>query len=57
MVKFENELAASVTMVTESLRSALRKYGDRARPDAAVLNVLDSVIRDCSQLPLGVISA
>jgi len=51
MVKFENELAAAVTMVTESPRSALRRYGDRARPDTAVLDVLDSVIRDCSQLP------
>jgi hypothetical protein len=51
MVKFENELVAAVTMVTESLRSVLRKYGDRTRPDTAVLDVLDSVIRDCSQLP------
>jgi hypothetical protein len=57
MVKFENELTVAVTMVSESLRSALRKSGDGAQPNTAVLDVLDSVIRDCSQLPLGVTKA
>ena len=49
MVKFENELAAAVTMVTESLRSALHKRGNEAQGET---EVLDFVIRNCSQLLL-----
>ena len=49
MAKFENELAAAVTMVTQSLRSALHKRGNGAQGDT---EVLDSVIRNCSQLLL-----
>jgi GTP-binding protein EngB required for normal cell division len=49
MAKFENELAAAVTMVTESLRSALHKRGNGAHGET---EVLDSVIRNCSQLVL-----
>ena len=47
MARFEKELSAAVTMVTESLRSALCKPCDRAQQETAVL---DSVIRNCSQL-------
>jgi hypothetical protein len=49
MASFEKDLSAAVTLVTESLRSALRKPGDRAQQEAAVL---DSVITNCSQLLL-----
>jgi hypothetical protein len=49
MAKFESELAAAVTMVTESLRSALHKRGNGAQGET---EVLDSVIRNCSQLLL-----
>ncbi len=47
MTQFEKDLSAAVTMVAESLRSALEKPNDRA---AAVLDVVDSVIKTCSEL-------
>ena len=47
MTQFEKNLSAAVTMVAESLRSALEKPNDRA---AAVLDVVDSVIKTCSEL-------
>jgi hypothetical protein len=49
MAKFENELAAAVTMVTETLRSALHERGNGAHGET---ETLDSVIRNCSQLLL-----
>ena len=50
MAKFENELAAAVTMVTESLSSALHKRGNGPQGETGVL---DSVIKNCIQLCVG----
>ena len=47
-IQFENDLHAAVTMVTDSLKSVLRGGKDGTR--VATLDVLDSVITDCSQL-------
>jgi GTPase Era involved in 16S rRNA processing len=47
MTQFEKNLSAAVTMVAESLRSALQKPNDRA---TAVLDIVDSVIKVCSEL-------
>jgi ribosome biogenesis GTPase A len=46
--QFENDLHVAVTMVTDSLKSALR--GGEDGTGIATLDVLDSVITDCSQL-------
>jgi ribosome biogenesis GTPase A len=50
MAQFEKDLSAGVTMLTESLRSALHKPRDSAQPGTAALAVLDCVVRDCSQI-------
>jgi ribosome biogenesis GTPase A len=49
ITEFENALTTAVAMVTESLRSALRKPGDNARE---TLETVDSVIQNCIQLSL-----
>src|SRR6202167_6004013 len=50
MTQFEKGLSAAVTMLTESLRSALRSPRDSTQPGTAALDVLDCVLRDCSQI-------
>jgi ribosome biogenesis GTPase A len=50
MAQFENDLHAAVTMDTDSLKSALHGCDDGNHHRIATLDVLDSVIRDCSQL-------
>jgi ribosome biogenesis GTPase A len=50
MTQFEKDLSAGVTMLTESLRSALRRPRDATQPGTAALDVLDGVLRDCSQI-------
>jgi ribosome biogenesis GTPase A len=52
MTQFEKDLSAGVTMVTESLRSALRRSGDHANRGTEVLEELDAVVRTCSELML-----
>ena len=47
MIRFEKELGAAITIVAESLTSALRNPSDTAQQEMAVL---DAVIRDCSQI-------
>jgi ribosome biogenesis GTPase A len=49
MTRFEKDLSAAVTMLTESLRCALRRPRDRTQPGTA-LDVLECVLRDCSQI-------
>ena len=49
MLQFERDVCAAVTMVAESLRCALRMPEDIGPQSAATLEVLDTVIRDCSQ--------
>jgi GTP-binding protein EngB required for normal cell division len=49
MVQFERNLCAAVTMVAESLTCAVRTPEDIGPQNAAALEVLDTVIRDCSQ--------
>ncbi len=48
IVEFERDLCAAVTMVVESLRCAIRMPEDIGHQNAAALEVLDTVIRDCS---------
>jgi ribosome biogenesis GTPase A len=50
MAQFENDLHAAVVTVTDSLKSVLSEAGAGTHHRTAALNVLDSVIRDCSQL-------
>jgi ribosome biogenesis GTPase A len=50
MTQFEKDLSAGVTMLTESLRSALRRPRDSTQPGTAAIDVLDCVLRDCSQI-------
>jgi hypothetical protein len=50
MVQFENDLQGAVTVVTDSLKSALHGCDDGNYRRIATLEVLDSAIRDCSQL-------
>jgi ribosome biogenesis GTPase A len=49
MTRFEKDLGAAVTMLTESLRSALRRPLDGTQPGTD-LDVLDCVLRDCAQI-------
>jgi ribosome biogenesis GTPase A len=49
MTRFEKDLSAAVTMLTESLRSALRRPRDGTQPRTD-LDVLDCVLRDCSKI-------
>ncbi len=50
MGKCERDLRAAITMVTESLKSALHTPGEKGQHYTETLGVLDSVIRDCSCL-------
>jgi ribosome biogenesis GTPase A len=50
ITQFERDLSAGVTMLTESLGSALRRPRDSAQPGTAAIDVLDCVLRDCSQI-------
>jgi ribosome biogenesis GTPase A len=50
MAQFENDLHAAVIMVTESLKSALCGSTDGNLRQTVTLDVLGSVISDCSQL-------
>lgn len=50
MSQFENDLHAAVSVVTDSLKSALSEAKVGTPQQTAPLDVLDSVIRDCSQL-------
>jgi len=50
MGQFERDLRAAITMVTESLKSALHTPGEKGDQYTETLGVLDSVIRDCSCL-------
>lgn len=50
MNQFEKDISAAITMMTESLRSALFKPNTGVKNESALLSVLDSAIRDCSQL-------
>jgi ribosome biogenesis GTPase A len=53
MTQFEKNLSASITMVTQSLRSALLDPGSKAQRETAVLEKLDSAIDTCSGLAVG----
>jgi ribosome biogenesis GTPase A len=50
LTQFEKDLSTGVTMLTESLRSALRRPRDSTQPVTAAIDVLDGVLRDCAQL-------
>ncbi len=50
LTQFEKDLCAGVVMLTESLRSALRRPRDGMQPEKATINVLDNVLRCCSQI-------
>ncbi|MGC2399965.1 MAG: dynamin family protein, partial [Acidobacteriaceae bacterium] len=52
MSHFEKDLNAGVAMVTDSLRSALRKPGGDETREPEVLDKLDAVIKTCSELAL-----
>ncbi len=52
MTHFEKDLNAGVAMVTDSLRSALRKPGGDEEREPEVLDKLDAVIKTCSGLVL-----
>jgi ribosome biogenesis GTPase A len=50
MAQFENDLSAGITMLTESLRSALCRPRDGAQQEIADLEILDCLLRACSQM-------
>jgi ribosome biogenesis GTPase A len=50
MTQFERDLSSGVTILTESLRSTLRRSQDSTQPGPATIDVLDCVLRDCSQI-------
>jgi ribosome biogenesis GTPase A len=50
MAQFENDLHAAVITVTDSLKSVLSEADSGTHHRTVALTVLDSVIRDCSQL-------
>jgi len=50
MAQFENDLCAAVSMVTDSLKSVLSEADVGTHRQTKTLDVLDSVIRDCSRL-------
>ena len=50
MNQFEKDLSTGVTMLTETLRSALRRPRDNEQPGTAAFDMLDCVLRDCSQI-------
>ncbi|MGC1783561.1 MAG: dynamin family protein [Acidobacteriaceae bacterium] len=52
MSKFDKELRATVSTVTESLKSALSMPPHKAENQVAALDLLDTVITDCSRMLL-----
>jgi hypothetical protein len=50
MGQFERDLRTAITMVTESLKSALHMPGEKRQQYTETSDLLDSVIRDCSYL-------
>ena len=50
VTQFEKDLSAGVTVLTESLRCALRRPRDSTQPGTTTIEVLDCVLRDCSQI-------
>jgi ribosome biogenesis GTPase A len=50
IAQFENDLYAAVIMVTDSLKSVLSEADVGTHRQTTTLGVLDSVVRDCSQL-------
>ncbi len=50
MTRFEKDICASITMVTETLKSALNQPRDPTRQETSTVGILDSVMRQCSQL-------
>ncbi|MGD0446327.1 MAG: dynamin family protein [Edaphobacter sp.] len=50
MAQFENDLCAAVIMVTDSLKSVFSEADVGIHHQKTTLDVLDSVIRDCSRL-------
>jgi hypothetical protein len=50
MTQFERDVSAVITMVTQSLRSALHDPSSKSQRETAVLEKLDSVIGTCSGL-------
>ncbi|HTZ56876.1 MAG TPA: dynamin family protein [Acidobacteriaceae bacterium] len=52
MAEFENSLTTSVSMVTESLTTALDRPSQPEKPATAVVDQLDSLTKTCAQLLL-----
>jgi hypothetical protein len=50
MTQFERDLTTGVTMLTESLRSALHRSGGNTQQGTDVLEELDGAVRVCSEL-------
>ncbi|MGA7317666.1 MAG: dynamin family protein [Silvibacterium sp.] len=50
MNQFERDIRGAITMVSESLKSALQEPGEKGQQNTETLGVLDSLIRDCSCL-------
>jgi hypothetical protein len=50
MTGFEKDICASLIMVTETLKSAINQPRDQTREEPSTVGMLDSVIRECSQL-------
>lgn len=50
MTRFEKDICASIIMVTETLRSALNQPRDSTRQEPSIVGMLDSVMRQRSQL-------
>jgi ribosome biogenesis GTPase A len=50
MNQFERDIRGAITMVSESLKSALQVPGEKGQQNTETLGVLDSLIRDCSCL-------
>jgi ribosome biogenesis GTPase A len=50
MTRFEKDVCASIIMVTETLKSALNQPRDPTRQETSTVGLLDSVMRQCSQL-------
>jgi ribosome biogenesis GTPase A len=50
MIQFERDLSAGVTMLTESLRSILRRPPGSTQPGTATMDVLDCVLKNCSHI-------
>jgi hypothetical protein len=50
MAQFENDLSAAVIMVTDSLKSVLSEAEVGTHHQTTTLDLMDSVIRDCTQL-------